>query len=1061
MPIPKEIIDNSEGNKLVSFLNDALKENPKTKFDVATAFFNIRAFAMINDNLEGVERFRLLLGKAPDIRNETTLGDVLLQEIRKEVEGFDLTREQDETVKLFIKFLKRENVEIRLFEKFLHGKAYILDNLIVIGSSNFTSAGLTRYGELNTWKQESQAVYTRKEWFEKFWAESRDFKDDLIQILEDSRFGSKEYAPYEVYIKTLYELQKDDIKEEREKEKPKGLPETKVNLAQFQDDAIARIWTRLRKYGGCMVADSVGLGKTWIAKKILEKIGYYERKNILVICPAQLREMWRRELKKIDVKENILSQEDLALENFLEKAKRTLGGRFDNVELIVVDESHNFRNPLSNRWENFFTLVNDHIAKGGKRPYMLFLTATPINNTSWDLYWQIMLLVLMDRSTFIKENIPDLFKFFKRANENPSLLNDLLNEISIRRTRDYIIKNYPNAFILIELPNGEVKEQKIIFPERALENINYQLDKAYKGMYKEISDTISEELTMAYYRILEYRKEGLKTEEERLALGRMIAIGGIFRTILLKRLESSVDAFRKSVTKHITFLKRLKSSLKSGKLLTKKAFLKYVVSADEELDTEDIGDILENLEEFDSKKYDMDELFSDIDKDISLLDEILEKVKTIKPEDDAKLKVLKDRLLNLSKDGQILLFTYYADTLNYIYNEIVRDKRFSKLKIEAISSSGLTRKNPQQREKIVEDFFSKKIDILLSTDVLSEGQNLQSAKYLINYDLHWNPTRMIQRAGRIDRIGSPYKKIFVYNFFPEDELEELLKLVEILQNKIIDIDKSVGLDQTILGEEIHPKVFGVIRRIKGKDSKIFAELEDDAFGGGEKFYQPLKDFLKNKALEDLEKIPHGVYSGLKKNDISAIFFYYKYGEEFHFWYLYDITTSSIITNKTEIINFMACKPKEDRVIPNFFEKIYDVNKIIVEDIESSYKEIELSQTQDSKLKELSKSRSTKFVKNMITEIELQIDSYLDEFPDDDSIEQFWEPVRNKLISVPPTKKRLQILRKIWRQYKRDNDWKKVIKELNNFLMEKGTFKKNVVEPFDKSKLQLITIDFVS
>ena len=203
MPLQKEIIDNSEGNKLVSFLNSTLKENANTNLDIATAFFNIEAFAMIKDNLNGFTRFRLLLGKTPEIQNEKTLGDVLLEEIRKEVEGFDLTREADSTVRLFIKFLGRENVEVRLFEKFLHGKAYIFDDRIVIGSSNFTAAGLTRYGELNTWQQQSQAVYTRKEWFEKFWSESVDFKGKLIKLLEDSRFGSKEYSPYEIYIEII------------------------------------------------------------------------------------------------------------------------------------------------------------------------------------------------------------------------------------------------------------------------------------------------------------------------------------------------------------------------------------------------------------------------------------------------------------------------------------------------------------------------------------------------------------------------------------------------------------------------------------------------------------------------------------------------------------------------------------------------------------------------------------------------------------------------------------------------------------------------------------------
>lgn len=1059
MPMPKEIIDNSEGNKLASFLNNALKDNPKTKFDIATAFFNIQAFAMLKDNLNGVERFRLLLGKAPEIQSDRTLGDVLLEEVRKEIEGFELTKEADQTVKLFIEFLKRENVEIRLFEKFLHGKAYIFDDRIVIGSSNFTAAGLTRYGELNTWKQESQAVYTRKQWFEKFWAEAKDFKNELIEILENSRFGSKSYTPYEVYIKTLYELQKDDINEERlgEKDRPRGLPETKVNLAQFQEDAIARIFTRMKKYGGCIVADSVGLGKTWIAKKILEKIGYYERKNILVVCPAQLREMWRMELKRIDVKENIISQEELASDRYLEIAEKTLGGRFDNVELIVVDESHNFRNPLSKRWENFFTLIHDKISKGGKRPYMLFLTATPINNTPWDLYWQIMLLVLMDNSVFIKENIPDLFKLFKQAKENPSLLNDLLNEISIRRTRDYIVKNYPDAYIAIELPNGETKEQKVIFPERVLDNINYQLDEAYKGMYKEISDAVTEKLTMAYYRILEYKKEGVKSEAENLALGRMVAIGGIFRTILLKRLESSVESFRKTISNHIRFLEKLKVYIKNGKLLTKKAYAKYLMSIDEELEEE----LKEELDDFKIEEYDVDKLLRDIDRDIHLLKEILNKVNMIKPEDDAKLKVLKDKLLDLVKDGQIVVFTYYADTLNYIYNEIKKDERFSKLNIEAISSSGATKKTPRQREEIIKDFFSEKIQILLSTDVLSEGQNLQTAKYLINYDLHWNPTRMIQRAGRIDRIGSRFKQIFIYNFFPEDELEVLLRLVETLQNKIIDIDKAVGLDQTILGEEIHPKVFGIIKRIKEKDEKIFTELENEVFAGGEIFYQPLKDFLRNKAVEELEKIPYGIYSGLKRNEISGIFFYYKYGNDFHFWYLYDVKTSRMLTNKTEILEFIKCEPKEKRVIPDFFDKVYEVNRIVLDDIEGVYKDIELRYTQDSKLKDLSKSGSTKFIKTMINEIELHIEDYLGEYPSDISIEKEWEEIKNKLISVPSTKKRVQTLRRIWRQYKKDGDWREIVKNLREFLKEKSTSNRIAIEPFDRKKLKLITIDFIS
>ena len=541
MPIPKEIIDNSEGNKLLTFLNEVLKDNQQGNCDIATAFFNIQAYALVKENLENVKKFRLLLGKAPEIESENTLGQELLNIVKEEIEGFDFSKDKDLLIKDFINFLRKENVEVRLFEKFLHGKAYILDNLIVIGSSNFTAAGLTRYGELNSVSLRSQAEYTRKAWFDKFWAESKDFKKELIELLENSRFGTKEYTPFEIYIKALYELQKEDIKAEKKKEKENGLPPTKVDLSEFQEDAIPRIKSRLNKYRGILVADSVGLGKTWIAKKVLELIGYYERKCVLVVCPAQLRQMWHDELKGINLPENILSQEELAQEDFLTKATKCVGGKLEDVSLIVIDESHNFRNPLSNRWENLFTLINDHISKKGERPYILFLTATPINNTIWDLYWQIMLLVTMDRRAFIKENIPDIYEFFKDADrqEDPALLNDLLNEISIRRTRDYIKKNYPDAYIKV----GENKH-KIVFPDRELDNISYELDKTYIGMYKWISSIITEKLSMAYYRLLKYKKTEKLTPEEQFALGRMMALEGIFRTILLKRLESSVQAFR-------------------------------------------------------------------------------------------------------------------------------------------------------------------------------------------------------------------------------------------------------------------------------------------------------------------------------------------------------------------------------------------------------------------------------------------------------------------------------------------------------------------------------------
>ncbi len=403
----------------------------------------------------------------------------------------------------------------------------------------------------------------------------------------------------------------------------------------------------------------------------------------------------------------------------------------------------------------------------------------------------------------------------------------------------------------------------------------------------------------------------------------------------------------------------------------------------------------------------------------------------------------------------LIIYCYGYD---YIHKNISEDSLFSKIRIEKISGRVAS---ATRRTRIVDDFMKGEINILMSTDVLSEGMNLQKAQYLINYDLHWNPTRMIQRAGRIDRIGSTFDEIYVYNFFPEEELEDLLRLMEILQKKIRNIDNAVGLDQTVLGEEVNPKVFGVIRRIRKRDKMIFDELERDVFGGGERFYQPLKNYLRTKGLEGLESIPLGIHSGLKR-DIKGIFFYYKYGEDFHFWYLYDLSTGEKITNKTRILDFISCPPEEKRVIPDFFERVYEVNREVIIEIEETYKEAEQREGVDSTFSELSQDRSKKFVSNLIREIDLQIDEHILDFPEEKALEDKWEEVKERLLTISLTKKRLQGLRAIWRDYKNNHkNWKGLLRELSEFLEGKFTFEKKEIPPYKPELLRLVAIDFIS
>ena len=221
------------------------------------------------------------------------------------------------------------------------------------------------------------------------------------------------------------------------------------------------------------------------------------------------------------------------------------------------------------------------------------------------------------------------------------------------------------------------------------------------------------------------------------------------------------------------------------------------------------------------------------------------------------------------------------------------------------------------------------------------------------------------------------------------------------------------------------------------------------------------DYLKTKTAEDLESIPLGIYSGLKRG-ISAIFFYYKYAEDFHFWYLYDVTTGEMIRNKTKILDYISCPPKEKRIIPDFFERIYEVNKEIVKDIEATYKEVEQRESVDPTLGELTSDKSKKFVSSIIREFDLSIDEYLLDFPEDKEIEARWEALKEKLLSIGLTKKRLQSLRAMWRNYKNGHkDWKKLLKEMNEFLKGKLTIEKEGLPPYDPEALKLITIDLVS
>ena len=1051
----KSIIDNDK-IKLFIELKKILKDQPNF-FDVATGYVNISGLELIFQELKNVGRFRLLLGHSPSTENNLkpdlfSPKEFYKTRFKKDLEEEDFNQRKSKIVKELIDFLKKDNVEVRILEKpFLHGKAYIFKNIAVVGSSNLTYSGLSSNTELNAVLIDPHPLYLKKEWFEKFWQQATDFKNELIDILNRSKFGLKEYSPYEIYIKALYELQKNELQPAENLSTDSFLPESVVDLSTFQQDAVNRIYWALKNYNGVLVADSVGLGKTWIAKKIIEDFGFYRRQKFIVVCPAQLHQMWQKELKDLGVSENIIHQEYLGISDFnINEIEKKTHIKLSNVSLIIVDESHNFRNPISNRYENLFSLI-EKIRSSGKNPKLILMTATPMNNTVWDFYFQLMLIGQNNKRMFIKQGIFDLQKEFTKAHiGDTNRINDLLQTISIRRTRQYIKENYPDAKFKDE--NGNYV--KIKFPERKLESIYYSLDKTYEGLYANISYKIEKELTLAYYKIADYKLVGKKDLKE---IQRGEALAGIFQTILLKRLESSIEAFRKSVVNQKNFLEKFKEFFEKGKILRKKHFYKYLDILDEDIDEDfDFSDFVNQLEDINVKDYNKEKLFADIDKDIKVFLEIIEAIKDIDEKKDAKLLTFKNHLLKNLKNEKAVIFSYYSDTVEYLYKSLENDKKFKSnfgKKIAAITGKS----SVAQRQKIVDDFLNSDIDVLISTDILSEGQNLQKAKTVTNYDLHWNPVRMIQRAGRIDRIGSPFKEIKIYNFYPEDELETLLELVHTLQKKIIMINETIGLDASVLGEQINPKVFGVIRNLNSDDeevkNKTLELLEAEQFGGGEQFFQPLKKFGLDKLSEFVKNLPDGIQSGLKKG-FKGIFFYFKYDDNYHFWYLYDFVAKDFITNKTEILNYISCNENEKRVIPDDVD-VYEIYELAKQRIEELFQESKF----ETEMRTPS-GRKEKFLIDMRDELDHIKNEYI--FDDDIKGKEKIEKIINKINEINFTKKRLQFLRRVWNEYKKvHKDWQKLLIQLFNFLSEKVETPTEKIGEFNEKKLKLICVDYIS
>ena len=546
----------------------------------------------------------------------------------------------------------------------------------------------------------------------------------------------------------------------------------------------------------------------------------------------------------------------------------------------------------------------------------------------------------------------------------------------------------------------------------------------------------------------------------------------------LKRFESSLIAFKNTIVKQKDFQANFINTLKQGKILDSKSFRRFVLATDEESSNE----IIENLEDINIKDYDIELLEDKIGIDLKILNDILNILKDIEFESkqhinkdyDRKLLAFKDLLANL-KGEKILVFTYFKDTANYLHTELTENKEW----LAEISVNGnipiielLTGDTPaRQREEKVKRFSPKAntkneedlkaiknpIDILICTDVLSEGQNLQDARILINYDLHWNPVRMIQRAGRIDRLGTDYDELLIYNCFPEEGLESLLNLVKRLQKRISDIDREVGLDGSVLGETISEKSLEELIKLKQADSDsekqaILEELEElSDLISLEEMRLPLLEFFQKASQDIIEEIPFGIHSTWDKNikyphqDISngGVFLAFRVNTQ-HFWHFYpringaiSLDKNNLISDKRSIFNWLKCQesdfPPHNTLAPvQFDNQIFPVLEQAINNLFTSFQE-----QQGAKIIKLKLEKIVEKIYQVLNQCDISL------------IDQEAKERVIKVITTVPSYSYKKDMKTFWNNFLIHKNINILLTDIDKYFQENGQYSEIEIQPIHK------------
>ncbi len=802
---------NEPDRNLYERFSNIMKSNTQF-FDVLVGYFRTSGFFKMYEAMESVEKIRILVGlnvdkytvKIIDKANmELTYDSPTTKQakgafgdsVQDEFEKAEPTSQIEQGVRTFVEWLKSGKIEMRMYvEAPIHAKVYIMrkdmDKVpdtfgsVITGSSNFSAAGLQNNLEFNVELKDSRDVQFALDKFEELWEKSVEVSEDYIEAVEQKTWLRNDITPYQIYLKTLYEFFKEEINSDKDLLADNLLPEGYMQL-QYQLDAVVQAKKILETYNGVFISDVVGLGKTYICAMLAKSL---KKGRKLVICPPVLVDYWNEVLQEFDVAAEVKS---------LGKLDRILEKGVDKYTYVFIDEAHRFRNQGT---ESFSSL---HKICYGKK--VVLISATPINNYSSDIENQIYLFQPKHNSNIIGLKDLEYFfrelrskekkiekgtqKYFDQIRANSEEIRDkILRHIMIRRTRSEIVEYY----------GADMERQGLKFPKLGTpEQIAYVFDDETNILFNETVEAIKN-FKYSRYKPLTYLKK--TTQEQNKMMTAQHNMGGFMKSILVKRLESSFFAFRNTLGRFLESYEKFIAMYEQGEVYISKKVDVYDL-----LDSGDDDRLMELVEaetimHFQSKEFNS-QFVKDLQTDLNMLKQLDNKWGEMT--DDPKLIQFKAELKKNKKlkGNKKIIFTESKETAEYLAKELL--DMYGGRVIAYTGSSSMILKS------VIEDSFNPKyiekgkdqFDVLITTDVLAEGINLHRANALINYDLPWNPTRIMQRVGRINRVGSEYEEIYVFNFFPTAATSKHLPLKDRIIEKLQAFHDTLGEDFKYLSDE--------------------------------------------------------------------------------------------------------------------------------------------------------------------------------------------------------------------------------------------------------------------